>query len=123
MGEGHEQQVHDLGLPACGEAEAGQQHDRDVVRRLRSLQARAEGGAVEPWHADVEHDRVRRPRLDHPASLGGVAGLDHVDVDRLERCPEQCAETVVVVYHQEAQTFLLSSAALVGTGPSELYAW
>jgi hypothetical protein len=64
---------------------------------------RAKSRAVEPGHADVEHDRVRTGSVDALARLHGARSFFHIDVHGFESRAEKCAKSVVVVNQQEAQ--------------------
>jgi hypothetical protein len=86
---------------------ARQEHDRDVLRRTRSLQPRAERRAVETRHAHVEHDCVRPRGGDSPLGGRGVRSLVDLDVHGLERRAQKRSKAGIVVDEQEAQCALL----------------
>ena len=89
--------------PAVG---AGQQDDADVLRLGIVLQLAAERQPVRPGHADVEHEDVRHARLDPLAGEVGRVGFLDLDVDDLERRPEQDPQRGIVVHDEQPEPAL-----------------
>src|SRR5262249_919251 len=71
-------------------------------------------------HPHVEDDDVRHLLGDRGAGGGDRPGLDHVEVDLVQRRPDQHAEPLVVVNEQQAQPRPLSAAGIVADSSEPL---
>ena len=81
---------------------AGEHDDADVPRSRVPLQLLAETEAALAGQPEVEHDDVRPVRGDPCPRRRNAGRLVDLDVDDLERRPQQDAEALVVVHDEDA---------------------